>query len=402
MSKAATKTATKKADFPLWFHTPSGQWCKKVKQKVYYFGTDKDEAAKRWKDEKDDIFAGVTPKSRGDKASIVELANVFSADQRARYQVTGKPGLRHIELCEMTLKRLIVQMGSGFAAADLSPSHFGKIKLELFKPIARTKAVQGKVFGRVVTKRAPETVAGDIRRIKVFLNWCHANEYTPAPRYGDQFATETAVAITKATIKKQGRKDFDAIDIQAVIDHSGINFKPIVLLAINSGLGAGDIAAMEFDDIADIDSKECWIDLARLKTGAERRFLLWPETQKAIQEYLQIRRAPIRTHSNIVFLTSHGLPWVRGEGHHKHVDTAGSTFTKIRKVAGVERGSFYDMRRTFATVACETLDFEAVRRCMGHVKDNRDMLAGYVQGVSDDRIRTVCNHVRQWLFGGAK
>ncbi len=347
----AKKVAAKKADFALWLHVPSGQWCKKIRGKVYYFGTDKDEAAKRWNAEKDALHAGETPKSRGGKATIVELGNVFSADQRAKYEVTGKPGLRHIELCEMTIKRLIAHLGNGFVAADLSPMHFGKIKWELFKPIARTKALRGKVFGRTVTKRAPETVAGDIRRIKVFLNWCYENEYTPKPRYGKNFATETEVAITKESIRKQGRKDLEAGDIRAIIEQAGINFKPLILLAINAGLGAGDIAAMEFDDIADVDQEECWVDLARLKTGQPRRFVLWPETQHAINDYLQIRRAPIRTHEHLVFLTGHGLPWVRGEGHHKHVDTSGSTFTKLRKAAGLSRGSFYEAA-TFRSRKC--------------------------------------------------
>jgi integrase len=389
--------AQKKADFPLWLHTPTGQWCKKVKQKVYYFGTDKDEAAKRWYLESDAIHAGVTPESKDEKPTIVELANVFQADQRLRYSTTGKPGLRQIELCEMTIKRLISIVGETKRAEDLGPRDFAKIKLELFKPIKRTKAVRGKVFGRTCTVRAPETVAGDVRRIKVFLNWCFHREYTPAPRYGDSFPTETAVAITKASLKKQVRKDLSGKDIKAVIEKAGVNYKPLIWLAINSGLGAGDIAAIEFEDIADIDKKECWVNLARLKTGAERRFLMWPETQKAIKEYLKVRRSPIRSHEHLVFLTNHGLPWVRGEGHHKRVDTAGSTFTKLRKLAGLERGSFYDIRRTFATVACETLDFEAVRQCMGHVKDKRNMLAGYVQGISDDRIRKVSDHVRKWF-----
>jgi len=140
--------AKKKADFPLWLHTPTGQWCKKIKQKVYYFGTDKDEAAKRWYAESNAIHAGETPESKKEESTIVELANVFHADQRARYTTTGKPGLRQIELCEMTIKRLISIVGKNKRVEDIGPTDYAKIKLELFKPIKRTKAVRGKVFGR--------------------------------------------------------------------------------------------------------------------------------------------------------------------------------------------------------------------------------------------------------------
>jgi hypothetical protein len=36
--------------FPLWLH-PIGQWCKKHQGKPYYFGTDKDAALKRYREE---------------------------------------------------------------------------------------------------------------------------------------------------------------------------------------------------------------------------------------------------------------------------------------------------------------------------------------------------------------
>lgn len=46
-------------------------------------------------------------------------------------------------------------------------------------------------------------------------------------------------------------------------------------------------------------------------------------------------------------------------------DAIGCGFAKYRKDAGVERGSFYDLRRTFQTVAGETRDQEAVSFVMG-------------------------------------
>ncbi|WP_146409191.1 tyrosine-type recombinase/integrase [Allorhodopirellula heiligendammensis] len=386
------------------FRHATGQWAKKVRGKTHYFGTDKDSAAERWYKEKDALYAGETPKSRNKGPTITELANVFNASQRQRHETTGKPGLRHIELCERTIRRLIGFVGADCNISSLGPDDYAKIKLRLFEPVKRTKPVRGKVFGRQVARRSPETVAGDVRRIKTFLNWCHDSEYIAAPRFGNKFPNETEVAVTKASLKQQSenRKDIAAGDILALINAARVNFKPLIWLAINSGIGNADIAAIEWDDIATIDDNESWIDLPRLKTGAPRRFILWPETKFAIKEYLAIRNYSGERYKHLVFLTSQNLPWVRGKGDKDHVDSIGTVFAKLRDDCGVKGATFYGLRRTFATIGCESLDFAAVKVLMGHVKDKRDMTSRYAQGVGDERIKAVTDHVRQWVLNGAE
>lgn len=64
---------------------------------------------------------------------------------------------------------------------------------------------------------------------------------------------------------------------------------------------------------------------------------------------------------------------------------------------GVRR-SFYDLRRTFQTVADEVRDFVAVRRIMGHA-GAADIADHYRERVGDDRLRAVVEHVRAWVFG---
>ena len=386
-------------DFPLRLHG-NGQWSRKVRGRLHYFGTDRDEALRRWVREKDHILAGLDPPRKSASPSLSELANVYIADRREQSELTGKPGRRHLDLCETTIRRLIGFVGADCRPADLSPSDFASIRRKLFEPVKRSSPAKGGVFGRQVARRSPETVAGDVRRIKAFLNWCHSREHIPAPRYGQEFATEIEVAHTKESLRRaKARRDFDADEIRRMIELASARFKPIVLLAINAGIGNLDIAEIEWDDIDGIDRADPWIDLPRLKTGAPRRFPVWPETVESITAYMPKREQYAgRKHADKVFLTSHGLPWVRDAASGKHSDTIGTTFTKLRKAAGLNRGTFYDLRRTFATVASKTLDKEAVRFVMGHKKDKRDMLARYDQGIDNDRIRRVCEYVRDWLF----
>jgi hypothetical protein len=48
--------------FPLFLHQ-SGQWAKKVRGKIHYFGTDAVAAEAKWHKERDDLYAGCGSRS---------------------------------------------------------------------------------------------------------------------------------------------------------------------------------------------------------------------------------------------------------------------------------------------------------------------------------------------------
>jgi len=56
------QTKKPRADFPLFLHK-NGQWCKKVRGKLLYFGVDPVEAERRWDTQKVDLPAGRKPRS---------------------------------------------------------------------------------------------------------------------------------------------------------------------------------------------------------------------------------------------------------------------------------------------------------------------------------------------------
>jgi hypothetical protein len=66
-SRPSNKPAKPHPDFPL-FADHNGQWCKKVRQKLWYFGpwNDPQGALNRWLQQKDDFPAGRTPRPKTD------------------------------------------------------------------------------------------------------------------------------------------------------------------------------------------------------------------------------------------------------------------------------------------------------------------------------------------------
>ncbi len=387
-----------KADFPLFLHS-SGQWAKKVKGKTRYFGTVKSEALAKWEKENEFIQAGVDPPRYQQSVTLAELGNVY-ADFLRRQVASGELGERTASEYRRSIARLVEIVGSDCCVGQLKPIDFGTIKERLAEPIAVAEG-SARYGGRTVKRRAMTTVAIDVRNLRVFFNWCFNQEHIEAvPRYGSEFSPVSRKVLQRKRAK-DGKKDLDAKTILATIQKSKPAMRAIILLGINAGVGNQDIADMRLSDLPKL-AGEVWVDLPRGKTGAPRRFLLWPETVQAIKTYLVCRPKPAGADNRTrLFLTRNGLAWVRQDGELR-TDSIGSQFAKARKAAGATRGAFYDLRRTFRTRAAMTRDREAVDHVMGHLPDASDMGAVYNQWIDDDRIRRVCDHVRAWLFADAE
>jgi hypothetical protein len=58
------------------------------------------------------------------------------------------------------------------------------------------------------------------------------------------------------------------------------------------------------------------------------------------------------------------------------------------------------MRHVFRTVADGAKDQPAADLMMGHEVEH--MSSHYREGIADERLQTVADHVRGWLFGGVQ
>lgn len=162
----------------------------------------------------------------------------------------------------------------------------------------------------------------------------------------------------------------------------------MILLGLQAGFSNAELAELPKTAI-----KGDWIEWPRAKTATKRRIPLWNETRLAIQAAMKEGKPD----GELVFYRSNGKQFDRRYVAHQ--------FSNAAKLANVENHTFYDLRRTFQTVAenhSDNYDLAAIKGIMGHLANSNDMSARYRQNISDERLIAVTDAVRQWLFGASK
>ena len=96
MAKPNSKRKTRSDKFPLTLH-PTGQYCKKIKGKLYYFGNEKKKALERYLEQAAYLHAGKVPKPEvsQDHLSIKILCNLYLDHQESRAEI-GEIELRQV------------------------------------------------------------------------------------------------------------------------------------------------------------------------------------------------------------------------------------------------------------------------------------------------------------------
>ena len=186
---------------------------------------------------------------------------------------------------------------------------------------------------------------------------------------------------------------FEAHQICVLLDAASAQIKAMILLAINCGFGNNDCGSLPKSAV-DLDGG--WVSFPRPKTGIKRRVPLWPETINALRAALddRLRASDEDGTENLFFLTKYGKSWSQNTS----TNPISAEFRKLAQSLGLYRkgNGFYAIRHTFLTIGDETKDFVAVASIMGH--SDESMADRYRERVSDDRLKAVTDHVRDWLF----
>ena len=369
--RRGNKPAKPSADFPLFAHQ-NGQWAKKVRGRLHYFGVwdDPSAALNRWREVRKDLLAGRKPRPCADRMTVELLTEQFLKAKQNRVDSDELTVGTYRDYRDV-LQHLVTDFGANRLIVDLAADDFTDLR-------ASFAAVHG-----------PHRLAKDVIVTRSLFRWGYeANLIEHPVRFGPEFTTPSRKARLKAS--RSQRKDFAVEELRRIVEAAAGPLKAMVLLGINAGFGQNDVACLQREHLAD-----GFVTLPRPKTEVERRCPLWPETLAALDAF---ERPVARDESDgdCVFLTERGRRVVRIT-RHSRTDTVGANFSALLKSLGINgRRGFYGLRHSFATLAGEAKDQPAVDRIMGH--RDASMSANYRHGIGDERLLAVVDVVRARLW----
>jgi integrase len=375
---ASNRPAKPFADFPLFPHG-NGQWAKKIRGQLHYFGAwaDPDGALRRYNEQKDALHAGRTPRPDSEGITVKDVCNAFlnaKKDALDAGELSPRTWAQYEETCVL----LVDHLGKRRLVSDLGPDDFAALRRDLAK------------------RWQPGTVGNFVQRVRVVFKYASDNDLIDRPvRYGTGFKrpSKKTLRVEKA---RKGHKLFTPGEIHRLLEAASVQLRAMILLGINAGLGNADCGRLT---VQALDLERGWLDYPREKTGMPRRCPLWPETVQAVRDALAGRREPRDpTDAGLVFVTRTGQAW--------HTDTTESPISYevgklLRKlhINGRTGLGFYTLRHSFRTAADAAKDQPAADFIMGH--EVAHMSSVYRETISDERLKAVADHVRAWLYAPA-
>lgn len=378
MTQSTRKPRRRKSDkdFPLW-QRKDGRWCRKIKQRVFYFGTDRETALEKWLDQKDDLLASRIPRERSEELTVQQLAEAYVTSKKLLVdagQLAGSTFKKQVAACKQ-IKRYF---GGGRLVVDLGPSDFEGFRAEVQKGLA------------------PNTLAITLVNIRsVFHYACDQDLIDKPVKFGQNFRGPSQ-KLLRQTRQAAGSKMLEAAEICVLLAAADLTMRAFILVGINCGYGPGDVGALPMDAI---DLDKGWIHFARVKTAVSRSCPLWAETVEAIRAAREVRpEARDRVNNGLAFLSPQGNPITNGDAN----NWITASFRKLLKRAGLHRKGlgFYALRHSFETFAGNSRDQVAINHVMGHT--DTSMSAVYREKIDDSRLEAVAAVVHDRLFGDPK
>jgi integrase len=365
MNDSESTRKTRSDKFPLTLHK-TGQYCKKIKGKMHYFGAERQEALRRYQEQATYLHTEVgNTCARWDAGlSIGTLCNLYLDHQEARRKI-GDISPRHFYDQKNLLKGFARHIGVNRSISDVTTLDLQNYKKKLIN-----------------AGKNPNTINNRMAAVKAMFHWAIDNEAIDRP--------PNLKVLKKVPSRKRSRQTFTPGQISLLLKHGSVQMKAMIWLALNCGFGCTDCAELTWGHL---DLEKGRVSLPRGKTGVMTDLVLWPETIEALK--------PVPHKGECVFHTRRGNPWVGPvDESGRNRDTVSSEFSRLIRKAGIEAETgvgFYTLRRTEATLAAQSHDPFAVQKLLGHA--DLKMATVYVQDVSEQTDRVI-NNVRELIVRG--
>jgi integrase len=358
------KRKTRSDKFPLTFH-PTGQYCKKIKGKMYYFGSDKKEALQKYLNQATYLHGHQEnlQKPTEDHITLKQLCDMYLKYQYSKLQANDLTASHHNEQIG-SLNKLMAFLGQNIDINNISTLDLQNYKRRIQKSHVSVCRLNL-----------------HISIMKAVFHWARKNDVIENIPNID--------AVSRGKIIHQERFTFNSEQISQVLSVADVKMRAMIWLGLNCGFGCTDCSELKWTDLDLVNAR---VKLPRRKTGISRDLPLWPETFESLEK--------IPRTGKLVFYTSRGNPYLQtllktnGNGDCKYstLNTITTKFSRLIKKSGfsVPRGTgFYTLRRTAATIAARSGDPFAVQRLLGHA--DLQMATRYVQDVSEQTDRVIKN-----------
>jgi len=358
------KRKSRSDKFPLTLH-PTGQYCKKVKGKIYYFGSDKKRALERYLylDQATYLHGHQEnlQKPTEDHMTLKQLCDMYLKYQYSKLQANDLTASHHNEQIG-SLNKLMTFLGQNIEIKNISTLDLQNYKRRIQKSHVSVCRLNL-----------------HISIMKALFHWARKNDVlTNIPNID---------AVSRGKIVHQEKFTFDPEQINKLLSAADVKMRAMTWLGLNCGFGCTDCSVLKWTDLDLVNAR---VKLPRRKTGVFRDIPLWPETVAALEK--------IPRTGKLVFYTSRGNPYIQtllkpdgnGNGKYTTLNTITTKFSRLIKKSGfdVPKGTgFYTLRRTAATLAARSGDPFAVQRLLGHA--DLQMATRYVQDVSQQTDRVI-------------
>ena len=359
-----SKRKTRSDKFPLTLH-PTMQYCKKIKGKIYYFGSNKTEALQKYLDQATHLHGCLedVQKPADDNMTLKYLCDMYLKFQFSKVQANDLTAGHHNEQIG-SLNKLMAFLGRSL-----------KIKNILTIDLQNYKRMIQKSHVSVCRLNLHISI------MKAMFHWARKNDILENIPNID--------AVSRGKIVHCEKFTFESGQIKKLLHAADVKMRAMIWLGLNCGFGCTDCAGLKWTNL---DLTNARVRLPRRKTGILRDLPLWLETVEALEK--------VPKTGKLVFYTSRGNPYIQtlfksdgnGNGKYTTLNTITTKFSRLIKRTGLDipKGTgFYTLRRTAATIAARSGDPFAVQRLLGHA--DLQMATRYVQDVSKQTDKVIEN-----------
>ncbi len=233
------KRKTRSDKSPLTLH-PTGQYCKKIKGKIHYFGSNKQKALQKYLDQATWLHGtqGDVQKPKDENMTLKQLCDMYLKYQYSKLQANNLTANHYNEQIG-SLKKLMAFLGQSIEIDKISPLDLQNYKRKIQKSHVSVSRLNL-----------------HISIMKAIFHWARKNDILEHIPNID--------AVSQDKIVHNEKFIFDHGQISKLLDATDVKMRAMIWLGLNCGFGCTDCSELKW---ADLDLVNARVKLPRKRQG---------------------------------------------------------------------------------------------------------------------------------------